>query len=180
MEFSSKLRWKKMVEVVVRSGVQVGECEGGVRAWVFVCVCAHVSVCVCVRACACVCLCWNGLNCQNWWLDISQQTIRKLHDFLGEEMQGVALMNCQRKRQGKTPVELYSCIAEMYDSIGHKWMHAYVWKCDLIYKVKYIQFLICKLAWRNTTLMHALLPHTLPLVPHSSPPPLPSFSNEVY
>ena len=34
---------------------------------------------------------WNGLNCQNWWLDISQQTIKKLHDFLCEEMQGVAL-----------------------------------------------------------------------------------------
>ena len=36
-------------------------------------------------------ICWKGLNCQNLWLDISQQTIRKLHDFLCEEMQGVAL-----------------------------------------------------------------------------------------
>ena len=38
----------------------------------------------------------------------------------------LSCMNCQRKQQGKILVELYSCIAEMYDSIGHKWMHAYV------------------------------------------------------
>ena len=35
--------------------------------------------------------CYVGLNCQNWRLEISQQTIRKLLDFLCEEMQGVAL-----------------------------------------------------------------------------------------
>ena len=52
----------------------------------------------------------------------------------------LSCMNCQRKWQGKTPVELYSCIAEMYDSIGHKWMHAYVWKYGLINKVKDMQF----------------------------------------
>ena len=52
----------------------------------------------------------------------------------------LSCMNCQRKRQGKTPVELYSCIAELYDSIGRKWMHVYVWKYDLINKFKDMQF----------------------------------------
>ena len=43
--------------------------------------------------------CWNGLNCQIGGLtlankslnDISQQIIRKLQDFMREEMQEVAL-----------------------------------------------------------------------------------------
>ena len=53
----------------------------------------------------------------------------------------LSYMNCQRKRQGKTPFELiYSCIAEMYDSKGHKWIHAYVHTYGLINKVKDMQF----------------------------------------
>ena len=44
-------------------------------------------------------ICWNGLNCQIDGLtlankslnDISQQTIRKLQDFMHEEVQEIAL-----------------------------------------------------------------------------------------
>ena len=31
------------------------------------------------------------LELSNWWLDISQQTIKKLQDFMHEEMQEVTL-----------------------------------------------------------------------------------------
>ena len=95
MDFCSTLYWKKMVEVVVRSGVPVGECERGVCTCVFVCVCvcvcarAHARVCVCVCVCVCLCFCkmkrkWNKLKkmerwpcqeggryCENEWWEIS-------------------------------------------------------------------------------------------------------------
>ena len=54
--------------------------------------------------------CYVGLNCQNWWLEISQQTIRKLHDFLCEEIQGVALNAILYEWSKKTARKNTGCV----------------------------------------------------------------------
>ena len=56
MEFSSKLRWKKMVEVVVRRVGYKWESvrEEYVHECLCVCMCARMSVCVYTRMCVCV------------------------------------------------------------------------------------------------------------------------------
>ena len=72
--------------------------------------------------------CWNGLNFNVGGLTL-QASIKCYLAWIVKE---------NGKEQHR--LELYSCIAEMYDSIGNKWKHAYVRKYGLINKVKDMQF----------------------------------------
>ena len=86
-------------------------------------------------------LCWNGLNFNVGGLTL-QASIKCYLVWIVKE-------NGKEQHQ----LELYSCIAKMYDSIGNNGCMPMLESMAWSTKSKICNS-ACNLAWRNTTLMH--------------------------